>query len=133
MTTVKRIVTTAMLAASIASDINNTCNKSRQTQMCNCVPCCAPATARLPCRHVTGQDVCCGRHWNATHSALNSPSGLSCAQVCTDRDAGRPHCCRLAPIRQDALHHLGYVLFSMMQPNFVVCSIVDGHTMRYFG
>lgn len=73
----------------------------------------------MSCRHVAGQDVWCGCHWHATHSALNSPSGIPCTQVCTDRDAGCPHCCCLAPVWQDALHHLGYVLPLLMQLDFV--------------
>ncbi len=35
------------------------------------------------------------------------------------RDAGCPHCCCLAPVWQDALHHLGYVLPLLMQLDFV--------------
>ncbi len=86
----------------------------------------------MPCRHVTGQDVWCGCHWHATHSALHSPSGIPGTQVRTDRDAGRPHCCRLAPVRQDALHHLGYVLPLLMQPSLLFFPIVAGHAVPYF-
>ena len=113
-----------LLLADLIAAKSITFARQKSDSVCVRVPCYALATARMPCRHVTGQDVWCGCHWHATHPALNSPSGIPGTQVRTDRDAGRPHCCRLAPVRQDALHHLGYVLPLLTQLNFVVFPIV---------